>query len=115
MLAGHAYNKAVRGHKLTFEALWQILWPQFENRVSQNRKRLYDSLRTKVDYVIMNFKDQESDEATRCFDELVDTTAGMLDLLHEFDSSQKSCSSFTYWRHYMEMVATLLNEKETGK
>ena len=25
MLAGHAYNKAVRGHKLTFEALWQIL------------------------------------------------------------------------------------------
>ena len=108
MLAGHTYNKAVRGHKLPFEALWQILWPQFENWVSQNGKRLDDSLRTKVDHVIKNFKDQESDEAIRCFDELLDTTAGMLDLLHEFDSSQKSCSSFTYWRHYMEMVAILL-------
>ena len=108
MLTGHAYNKAVRGHKLTFEAPWRILWPQFENWVSQNGKRLDDSLRTKVDHVIKMFKDQESDEATRCFDELVDITAGMLDPLQEFDSSQKNCSSFTYWQHYMEMVAILL-------
>jgi len=29
MLDGKAYYRAVRGHKLTYEALWHLKWPMF--------------------------------------------------------------------------------------
>ena len=29
MLDGKAYDRAVRGHQLTYEALWHIKWPMF--------------------------------------------------------------------------------------
>ena len=34
-----SYNRAIRAHKLTFEAVWKIMWPTFiawaENHIDQ--------------------------------------------------------------------------------
>jgi hypothetical protein len=108
MLSGHAYNKAVRGHKLTFEALWRILWPEFETWASTNGKVLDDRLRRGVDCVLNMFTYHEAGEASKFFEELVEATTELFALLDDFDTSQSDCPTFTYWRQYMEMIAILL-------
>lgn len=40
MMDGDAYNKAVHGHKLAVEALWQILWSKFETWCDDSEKSL---------------------------------------------------------------------------
>ena len=43
-LSGRAYNKAMRAHKLTLQALWRLLIPGLLNFVEQSDKECYDQL-----------------------------------------------------------------------
>lgn len=108
MLSGHAYNKAVRAHKLTFEALWRSLWPKFQEWAVQNGKALInEELSMHVDKVIEKFAGK-CEDVTDSFCELVRAAAGVIGLLQEFDESQSGQPTFKYWRQYMEMVSILM-------
>lgn len=107
MLTGHAYNKAVRGHKLTFEALWRILWPNFLYWVDENGHSLSDDLQTCVDQVTQCFT-TENGEVQESFEKLVTAATGIFPLLEEFDKSKTENPTYLYWREYMEMVSILM-------
>ena len=36
MLDGKAYYCAVRGHQLTYEALWHLKWPRFKSWLAEH-------------------------------------------------------------------------------
>ena len=38
ILKGKIWNRVIRAHKLTFEALWRVLWPLFETWCDENSK-----------------------------------------------------------------------------
>ena len=87
MLAGHAYNKAVRGHKLTFEALWRILWPKFLSWLENNLPSFSDELQTYVDCITQCFSTDKNEGVQDSFDRLVTAITGVMDFLQEFDNS----------------------------
>lgn len=107
MLAGNAYNKAIRGHKLTYESLWRILWPKFLAWAEENEKPLDKNLLTSVRDVVDKFSNKD-DEVTDSFIALVELIAPVLGLLKEFDKSQSQNPTFKYWRQYMDMVSILM-------
>ena len=104
---GHAYNKAIRGHKLTYEALWRILWPKFQEWAVQNGKSLDENLSAVVDDVVEKFTTKDED-VTDSFCALVRVTSTVLDLLKEFDESESAYPTFKFWRQYMKMVSILM-------
>ena len=53
MMEGKAYYGAVRGHTLTYEALWQIYWKLFSSWLHEAGKN--PSLSTKVVGIIEEF------------------------------------------------------------
>ena len=40
ILQGKGWNRVIRAHKLTLEALWRILWPQFKDWLADNGKTI---------------------------------------------------------------------------
>ena len=107
MLTGHAYNKAIRGHKLTYEALWRILWPKFKEWAVQNTKELDENILAVIDDFIDRFSNKD-DDITDSFCRLVSIISPVLDLLKEFDESETAHPTFKYWRQYMEMISILM-------
>ena len=55
ILIGHAYSKAIRGHKLTYGALCRILLPKLQEWVVQNGNSLDENLWAVVDNVVEKF------------------------------------------------------------
>ena len=43
-LAGKHYNRAMRSHKLTWQALWRFLWPQLLNFVEDADEELFHDI-----------------------------------------------------------------------
>ncbi|KAG1648176.1 hypothetical protein GQR58_030041 [Nymphon striatum] len=43
-LSGNAYNKAMRSHKLKFQALWRLLFPKFTQYCEQHDPALRDKI-----------------------------------------------------------------------
>ncbi len=45
-MAGKAYNKAMRAHKLTFQAIWRLLLPQFLPFLQEKDVELHETVTT---------------------------------------------------------------------
>lgn len=108
MLTGHAYNKAVRGHKLTFEVLWRILWPKFLSWLETTHPSHSDEIQVSVDSIIQGFTMEKNALIQDAYDNLVNSISGIIDFLQEFDNSNSQNPMFRYWREYMDMVSILL-------
>lgn len=106
IMNGHAYNKAVRAHKLTLEALWRILCPMFQEWASLNGKEPDNEITAAVEEVV-NKVIQKDESVINSFNRLVEASSELLDLLKEFDKIE-TAATFRYWRHYMEMVSVVL-------
>ena len=115
MMTGRVYNKAVPEHKLTLEALWQILWPKFLSWVKETGKVLDDVLKECVEQVISDFVNHKAEEVTKSFEILVDATSSIPGLLGKYDSFQCDNPNFEYWRHYMAMVSICLGFIRTDR
>ena len=89
----------MRGHKLTLEALWRILWPKFLSWVTDNGKSLGVD-EEHVKQVISDFSNRDIDSVTASFEKLVDESSHILELLDEYDSTQSTSSTFRFWRQW---------------
>lgn len=105
MLTGKSYNKAVRGHKLTLEALWRILWPKFIEWVDQVPEIKHAQLIIKE--LVQKLKNHDLNVEEE-YEELVSLLYQILKEIDQFDESQKNKKTYKLWRQYMDMVFTLL-------
>ena len=104
----------MRGHKLTLEALWRILWPKFLSWVTDNGKSLGVD-EEHVKQVILDFSNRDIDSVTASFEKLVDESSHILELLDEYDSTQSTSSTFRFWRQYMGMVSIMMGFIRTDR
>jgi len=103
-----SYNRAIRAHKLTYEALWKILWPMFIEWAKQNglnnddvdaaAKRVVESLKGSVDTEATSDALKDLDNTLR--------NPHILQLLDEFEKTLTTTSK--YWFTYLKMVSILL-------
>ncbi len=103
VLSGHHYNRAVRAHKIVYEAFMRLKWSEFGrwlNRNSQpvNVMLLYDG--------ITNVKDNLTAKEA---DSFIDSPEfnDLFELYKDFCKQSKSPQS-EYWSSYNDMVEVLL-------
>ena len=110
MMESKAYYRAVRGHTLTYEALWQIYWTLFSSWLNETGKN--PSLSTKVVGVIEEFstRTQDNDDVQRLVSEVMEVLdeENIIKMTEEFDKEFADIPNFVLWRTYMKMVETML-------
>lgn len=99
VLNGKSYAKGVRAHKLTLQALWQLLLPQLLSYLEEHDHILKEDL----------VKMAQSNEPQQ-YDDLVTilSSASFQNCLHAFVLSKSEDINFQYWWNYMKMVNILL-------
>lgn len=114
MLDGKAYYRAVRGHQLTYEALWHIKWSMFQLWLREKGKEDEVEVEKLAQHVADLFKKRDNSEREDICD-AVGTLADYLrgndiqDLLKEFSSHHADNPNFKLWSQYMEMIEILLD------
>lgn len=95
VLEGKAYSKAMRVHKLTYQALWRILMPRFFEYLEKSHKTVSQKLKD----VIENNKDLTDFL-------MLDDNRKVIDEFLAQDSKRDPNSKF--WIIYMSFISTLL-------
>ena len=96
VLAGKDYEKGIRAHKITFQSLWHIIFPQFLEYLNEHDVEM----RQKID--VADSSDDDLDLL-----ELF-TTPDFRKSFQDFKSLRSENATFTLWFGYMEMVSILL-------
>ena len=91
---GRPYNKAVRAHKLTWQALWSILLPMMFDFMQKRKEGLHAALEAAVN-------DGHHDELVALLD-----TPTFRELRHDFNAT--AGPNRRYWTDYLEMAELLL-------
>lgn len=93
VMSGKGYARGIRAHKLTLQALWQLLLPQLQSYVTENNTELADDLTEHVVVVLVNTL----------------TSLKFRELMDRFITNLKQDNpNAQFWWHYMEMVSILL-------
>ena len=102
VFAGKDYNKGMRVHKLTKQALWRILIPRFLTFLKGKNPKMAESIEEEMN----KLRDEEKCDIDL---KLLFNTVEWKKYLDDF-VKQECCKSvnFSYWWKYMEMVSTLL-------
>ncbi|CAH3188967.1 unnamed protein product [Porites lobata] len=99
-LAGKDYNKGTRVHKITPQAMWQLILPQVLAFIAEKDNELKQNLERSV-------QSNSKEEYLKLLDLLSSTRYQAL--LSSFITTKKDQNpNFEYWWNYMEMVRILL-------
>lgn len=114
MLEGKAYYRAVRGHLLTYEALWHIKWLMFESWLEKIGRKDEADVKVAVGKVVQHFQEREKAQAEvlcTAVEGLINTlqTGAVQGLLESFEKEHSSNPNFTLWSTYMKMVEILMD------
>ena len=93
VMAGKDFSKVLRAHKITSQALWQIILPQLSNFIQNKDIAMKNSLKNAEDY----------DDLIRVLSE-----DKFCNILSHFVSSHHSDTNFIFWWDYIQMVKVLL-------
>ena len=111
ILKGKLWNRVIRAHKLSYEALWRVLWPILTKRAKDKDDNecntlvnLSETLATK--FTTANNNDALVDALTS--NELVNEVGQVARIIKAFDAAHYDNPSFCYWRQYMKLVSILL-------
>lgn len=99
VMAGKAYNKAMRAHKLTLQALWRLLMPSLLSFVAEADEEFHTCLSRMA-------TDDDPQTITELSTFLVQEM--VRNLLHDFVESRSDDVNFSFCWQYLDMVAILL-------
>ena len=102
VLAGKDYSKGMRVHKITLQALWRIITPEFMEFLNKKDPNMAKSMNDSINKY-------ECEEESDIDLKILLKTEKWLHHLSQFtkEKSEKS-ANYTFWWNYMEMVSTLL-------
>ena len=99
VMARKAYNKAMRAHKLTLQALWRILLPKFLLYAEESDKECHDGVAAMA-------ADEDQERIPELITSLKEERFHRL--LQDFVESKSNDVNFVFWWCYMDMVSILL-------
>ena len=109
IIAAKSYNKAMRAHKLTYEAVWRIYQKLFLDWLHKKEVDT-ETIDQSLFVLATGFQEQkEARELSQMFDDVVDALKQkqILCLIEDFDKENQN-PTFVYWRQYMRLVQVLL-------
>lgn len=114
MLHGKAYYRAMRGHQLTYKALWWIKWSMFKSCLAANDHEDQVKVKDLVLNISQLFK-KTTDGFRADICGAVSQLSGVLssekvqDLMEEFENMHSGNPNYNLWSLYVKMVETLLD------
>eukprot|EP00745_Piridium_sociabile_P034091 TRINITY_DN5858_c0_g1_i7.p1 TRINITY_DN5858_c0_g1~~TRINITY_DN5858_c0_g1_i7.p1 ORF type:complete len:942 (+),score=252.29 TRINITY_DN5858_c0_g1_i7:556-3381(+) len=108
VMNGKGWNRAIRVHKLTLEALWSVLWTHFKQWAEENEKVISEDLKAASSKVAEGFAGKDDEEIQSSTEALLSKIDEVKVLLDEFEASCSENATFRYWRSYMKLVSILL-------
>ncbi|KAL8598451.1 hypothetical protein ACOMHN_032728 [Nucella lapillus] len=105
---GKGWNRAIRVHKLTVEALWSILWERFKEWATENEKTVSENLQNAAKRVAQGFANKDDNDIQSSLEDLLSSIEEVKVLFDEFESSSSENATYQYWRTYMKLVSILL-------
>jgi hypothetical protein len=97
VMSGKKYNKAMRAHKLTVQALWHLLGPSLLSHVEKNDQQLFDNIST-----ASSSNDIETLVGLLSDPQFITIMSAFVDHMAQEDIN------FSFWWGYMKMVSILL-------
>ncbi|KAL8571746.1 hypothetical protein ACOMHN_060831 [Nucella lapillus] len=108
IMDGKGWNRAIRVHKLTVEALWSILWERFKEWATENEKTVSENLQNAAKRVTQGFANKDDNDIQSSLEDLLSSIEEVKVLFDEFESSSSENATYQYWRTYMKLVSILL-------
>ncbi|KAL9979291.1 hypothetical protein ACROYT_G016935 [Oculina patagonica] len=108
VLKGKVWNRVIRAHKLSYEALWRVLWPLFLAWSQENGKNLDGSLEVLGRKLAEGFSTGTNEERDAAYASLMEALTRIPEVIEEFEAAHADSATFCYWRKYMYMVSILL-------
>ncbi|KAL8621805.1 hypothetical protein ACOMHN_016291 [Nucella lapillus] len=68
---GKGWNRAIRVHKLTVEALWSILWERFKEWATENEKTVSENLQNAAKRVAQGFANKDDNDIQSSLEDLL--------------------------------------------
>lgn len=99
VMSGKAYNKAMRAHKLTLQALWQLMLPTLLLFAAESR----DECHNEISAMAADDNPEMIPQLITCLKQ-----EQFHSLLKDFIASKSEDVNFVFWWNYMDMVSTLL-------
>ena len=109
ILSGKSWNRGVRAHKLSLEALWRIFLRSFETWQVENNKTAFThvaSLASKFN-IPTSGNNQDKETGKEALHEILKCMGSFSSDIEEFVSAQSN-PTFHFWKQYMDMVHLLL-------
>ena len=105
-----SYDRAVRAHKLTYEALSRVLWPQFLEWLAEQQLQIDSSVQERISTLIGLIEERDDiDEIVKAFNGVKSAmkTLNVLPLLQDFQATRSP--TVKYWQQYLDMVSLPYN------
>ena len=111
LMLGKSYNRGIRAHRLTMEALFRLMWQAFLRWVVNQREEVSShykqALISKIQECQRCFREKEPIQQS--FDALLKSMDAITSLLNAFKAEAKGRSRlFSFWEEYISMVMILL-------
>ena len=111
LMLGKSYNRGIRAHKLSMEALFRLFWQAFlqwlENQTAEVTTQDKQNLKAKIQECQRCFKENVS--IRQSCEAVVNDMDAVTSLLTVFKSERKAKSKlFSFWEEYIAMVMILL-------
>ena len=94
VMKGKGWNRVIRIHKLTLEALWSVLWASFTTWTEENDKFVRDDLKVAAGRVSDAFANKDDREINSSLEDLLSETEEVQVLFSEFEDSCSENATF---------------------
>ena len=108
ILQGKGWNRAIRANKLTLEALWRILWPQFKDWLAEIGKTMNPCIVERAQNIGCGFNTQNKGMIQENMQAMTPLVEELLVNLQEFDKCNSDNLTYLFWRKYMDQAGILL-------
>lgn len=108
IMQGKSWNRAVRAHKLTMEAMWRVLFRTFRIWHDHNQKRSIEDATKYATQIASTFKAKDYENTSATVQECVDHVDDLVNDINQFYEENASNATLMFWKQYIDLVETLL-------
>lgn len=108
MMKGKFWNRAVRGHKIVYEALQRLLLGKFFTQQSEDEEGNYEEIKNHSKRVADAFEEDVPGAEDHAFSNLVPLMNDFTCNFKTFLDSQENNKTLRFWRQYIRFIETLL-------
>ena len=94
ILKGKIWNRVIRAHKLSFEALWRVLWPLFETWCDENSKDAKCYSQRPAKRLAEEFFSEDDESKQLAYNSILENLTNIREIFEEFDAEHKDDATF---------------------